>query len=927
MIQRGYSFALPIKKGQHALLSNFIKSNKARFKFSDNDATLICTLTTLPEQVRERQKKPLPAMLMLITSFTGSQRAHIAELVRQNGQLLREILAYCELKKPATIATDDGLRRYLSRNERWDTFYSGQQYLSKAEMLKEQRIFEILQSYLDKQYEKLAGLRATQVQEMLLAEAKRNYDLSELAFKRTLWDVLRAFALPLLLNLLWLVPLFAVSIMFFGWLKVLLVFIGLMLSFYFSLVLMERKLEQPAKQPADEKVRAIYQSQQNDVLNEITLAGPIKPGFLRVWANYVMFRVANSLKAFLTIPTVFNARWIGLNGYKRFVFLSNFSNQTQGYARDFIDSTPRGQRINLIYGNADGYPKTKWLYQKGAIDNPVPFIRNIFYYQQLTEFWYAPLKHLSIDNVRINHQIRLGLTKKMDEKAAGAWLHYFSSYKKYKKYKEPRKAPIYEQEVQTADIQGLIAKGYGSHPQAIYALVQIEDPKAAKQYLQELSKKITSVEDKGAEVVYNVAFTYSGIAKLMPFFDAGNSFQREFREGMNDKVRSVFLGDTGQNDPSNWWWNNQSHQIDMLLILFAKTEVALQSAWQNEKQAFAASGLQLQRLNKGAFLKDNKEHYGFADGISTPTIAGVHSEEIDYTINTGEFVLGYKNEYGNYAVSPKIPFDKEVEKRLKAVCGEKYQQFVEDNTYDLGKNGSYLVYRQMTQNVPEFWKYQVAQAGSAEAAIALASKMVGRTPNGTPLAEGAEKTPGNNSFMYYENDAAGTGCPVGAHIRRANPRDWLITEKNNDWAKEMVRKHQIIRHGRPFGKPLVEDMKTENMIKRSMEEPVDNEARGLHFMAFVSSINRQFEFVQNTWINSPVFGGLQGENDPLIGAKKQVEKLDDNHLPPEQQNNNFTCPAHGVRSKVHEVPQFTTVVGGEYFFMPGLTALRFLASD
>ena len=84
--------------------------------------------------------------------------------------------------------------------------------------------------------------------------------------------------------------------------------------------------------------------------------------------------------------------------------------------------------------------------------------------------------------------------------------------------------------------------------------------------------------------------------------------------------------------------------------------------------------------------------------------------------------------------------------------------------------------------------------------------------------------------------------------------------------------------------------------------------------AFVicASLVRQFEFAQNVWINDPNFHELGNERDPIIGNQDGTFDV--------------TIPRRPVRRKITGLPAFTTVKGGAYFFLPGLTALRYLAT-
>jgi deferrochelatase/peroxidase EfeB len=165
---------------------------------------------------------------------------------------------------------------------------------------------------------------------------------------------------------------------------------------------------------------------------------------------------------------------------------------------------------------------------------------------------------------------------------------------------------------------------------------------------------------------------------------------------------------------------------------------------------------------------------------------------------------------------------------------------------DLGANGTYLVFRQIEQDVARFWNaLDRATQGDAKRREWLAAKVVGRWPIGAPftLQPDARTDPSpnkddpSNDFSYRPADADGVACPLGAHIRRANPRDTL----GNDPAVALTsaRRHRLLRRGRAYGLPLVNRLTD------------DGKERGLHFVCLNANLERQFEFVQQTWINKP----------------------------------------------------------------------------
>ena len=125
---------------------------------------------------------------------------------------------------------------------------------------------------------------------------------------------------------------------------------------------------------------------------------------------------------------------------------------------------------------------------------------------------------------------------------------------------------------------------------------------------------------------------------------------------------------------------------------------------------------------------------------------------------------------------------------------------------------------------------------------------------------------------------------------------------------EVGKRHRILRRGREYGKPVnPEDLFNTNV-------PVGEEPdRGLHFLCFCANIARQFEFIQHTWVNNANFNGLYDDTDPLLGV----------HSP---NRGTFTLQADPVRKRVTGLLRFVSVLGGAYFFMPGISAVRYLAS-
>jgi Dyp-type peroxidase family len=484
----------------------------------------------------------------------------------------------------------------------------------------------------------------------------------------------------------------------------------------------------------------------------------------------------------------------------------------------------------------------------------------------------------------------------------------------------------------TRDIQGLVLRGYGRLHGARFLVCAVEEGREepARDYLRELCLRIDRASEPTGELALQVAFTAPGLDALGVPHDALQTFSREFLEGMDDDVRAESLGDRGLNDPSLWAWGRRARDWDakrdrlrdrsdvhVLVMIYAHTQ-ALQTLVDTERARALAGGLRIVREQHTTTLPAHKEHFGFRDGLSMPVIEGVpedrprakHQDTWTDPLKPGEFVLGYRNEYNSHTERPTAaPADDPANHLRPTPHGRK----------NLGRSGTYLVYREMTQDVFEFWNHLALASrepghDAATRATALAAKMVGRWPNGAPLIASPDRDDDTlatvNDFRYAE-DLAGMSCPVGSHVRRANPRDDLGSNHDAGDSVIMVRKHQMIRRGRAFGPPISPTMNPHEILATRR----DDLPRGLHFICLVGHISRQFEFVQRAWIHSPNFGALFKDGDPISAARRTGDN----------RNDEFTCPAVPVRRKYKELPQFTRLVGGAYFFLPGLAALRFIA--
>ncbi len=477
--------------------------------------------------------------------------------------------------------------------------------------------------------------------------------------------------------------------------------------------------------------------------------------------------------------------------------------------------------------------------------------------------------------------------------------------------------------IEFSDIQGIVLRGYGKFPISQFLLLQVADAELARRWLGEIGGVIHSSAKGGQydkkdlpEPVCNVAFTFEGLQALGLSASKMKGFLAEFREGMVTPHRQRLLGDFAESDPEKWRWGGPNNEaLHVMLFLYATDEPSMTSFSKLQVEELSAKGLKLIEKLEGLTLPDRKEHFGFRDGIGQPSVrdcddGGPESNQIAI----GEFVLGYKNQYGLYPDSPVV-FDSQgntdhLETDAAGSGGK-----------DFGRNGSYLVFRQLSQDVRGFWTFVSDKAGShggpnlGSTMIWLASKMVGRWPSGAPVTVFPDGDPGGVSdeddFGYRENDAHGIHCPIGSHVRRTNPRDSLQDGKAAQSTK-IANHHRIIRRGRAYGKPSAESMNPIDMLKA----PAARDEVGLHFICFNANIANQFQFIQFNWANSPKFERFYNDPDPLIGVRTDERG----------ESQTFTIPADPVRKSVTGLKRFVEVRGGAYLFMPGIRAIRYLAS-
>jgi Dyp-type peroxidase family len=411
-----------------------------------------------------------------------------------------------------------------------------------------------------------------------------------------------------------------------------------------------------------------------------------------------------------------------------------------------------------------------------------------------------------------------------------------------------------------------------------YIALRIDDAKAGRELMGRVSKVVTSAANPDstlADTWVSVAITYQGLKALGVPQVSLDSFAWEFRQGMASRAKD--LGDSGDSSPEYWEPPLGTPDVHVVLVAVSPDTQRLEAALDRARQTYhGMTGIKAIWRQDCHALPNEKEPFGFRDGISHPAIEGsgvpgTNPKELPF--KAGEFVLGYTDEMGSVQkTEPEL----------------------------LGRNGSYIVFRKLRQRVAEFRRYLKENSNSADDEELLAAKMMGRWRSGAPLALcplhdnpdlGADPHR-NNDFLYEADDPAGLKTPGGSHIRRTNPRDAAIAG--------VARIHRMIRRGTAYGTVLPEGI---------LED--DGADRGIIFAFVGAHPGRQFEFVQSQWINDGVFFGAGQDKDPIVGLGGDASS--------------FTVPRRPVRKRLQGLPRFVITRGGEYGFMPGLKALRWLA--
>lgn len=504
------------------------------------------------------------------------------------------------------------------------------------------------------------------------------------------------------------------------------------------------------------------------------------------------------------------------------------------------------------------------------------------------------------------------------------------------------------------DIQGNILAGFNKDFQS-FLFLEFTRPEQAKQWIAGIANEIASCDEvldfnrlfkklknrRGGEpgilkaTWTNIAFSFSGLTALGVSGDL-SSFPQAFRDGM--AARAATIGDVGANAPANWISNFSAQNIHAVLIVASDTQSDMREQVSRYIQNMTAlGGVDLVFLQEGEVRQDQPghEHFGFKDGVSQPGIRGItpttgsdpnQGDPGQDLLYPGEFVLGYPTQ-----IAAEMPGHDGPNPDPGPISR---------SGPDWTRNGSYMVFRRLRQDVQGFHEFVNAQADALGLAPdIMGAKLVGRYASGCPLerVDGAPTTVDPNAgdpsvsdpslltdakindFEYASDipamdDTDGHLVARGAHIRKAYPRNSQFPGESE------TQTHRLLRRGIPFGTSFRPTLGAASSGPRDASALED---RGLLFVCYQSDLERQFEFVQSAWVNNAEFPcsiagagmscpvGQPDGQDPIIAQSVDPRTF---RLP---------LPDGSVANLAMQ--QWVTTTGGEYFFQPSLGALNEIA--
>jgi deferrochelatase/peroxidase EfeB len=511
------------------------------------------------------------------------------------------------------------------------------------------------------------------------------------------------------------------------------------------------------------------------------------------------------------------------------------------------------------------------------------------------------------------------------EKEGGLLLrHLFGRGRRDTPGTDAHTGPTMKTTLDLADIQGLILRGYRM-PMVRHFLLSVGVPSQARKLLGRLvsgdesdAPQITTAEDwhvafapgpednpaepprRKPDYCLNLGITWPGLIALEIRDHAPTLSFKSFGAFVAGAAeRAALVGDTGASSPQNWGGSfgaGSDHVLVTLhamgpgaMTIYSDRLCALFSQGDAFREIWRCDGMALTEMRDGKPVFTSKVPFGYTDGISTPTIRGGperYTPDHQQPCEPWLFIL--QDEAENYFVpEPR----------------------------ELGLNGSFAVFKMIRTDVVGFENFLQSNKDKIDPEL-LAAKMCGRWRNGVPLelSPESDSPPGGlapeqlNNFDYVNakgsGDPKGLRCPVGAHMRRVNPRGQPVTGQGQPGGSNNT--HRLIRRGMPYG-PVYDP-----------KQPDDGIERGLHGYFINSNIENQYEFVLSQWVNDSAFAGSvrlrPKSKDPMIGTHDPGESI-------------FEIPqANGAPSiKPMGLTNFISTKAAAYCFLPSVTAIKFIA--
>ena len=702
------------------------------------------------------------------------------------------------------------------------------------------------------------------------------------------------------------------------------------------------------------------------VQNHILAVMPFKPGILRrLTFAFTMWGILQTVKFFfrpgfvVTMGTIHKARWFRVPGTEQFVFFSNYDGSWESYLEDFITRAHQGQTAAWSHGV--GFPRTRLLIGGGASDGD-RFKRWVRLQQRETRFWYSRFPGLTAQQIRNNAMIEDGLARATSDTDARRWLASFGSAQRELDELETDEAQsiafsgLPKMLEATALLLRLPDKraDAGKWLSAVSGLTpsQADQPFIGppERWLAQDGKKIAL--PASARVLFGdqswdgggatIGLSAHGLEHCGLSAEGGlDALPAAFRMTMGGRAR--LLGDEASAVP-HWRFSDvaaQPNGAHAIMILYGHEEgLAHGDLVAGHEQLLAHFGGErihavpcTGAATPGGKISLEYEHFGFRDGISQPVIAGTrraanHAAPGDL-VAAGEILIGYRNNQGYLPITIAVGPERDPACELPTISASDTNRYpwygnrsCAFEPRDFGRNGTFMAVRQLDQDVDGFW----AQADDVSRRLAhdyprlsdlpghklskewVAARIIGRWPNGTPLvgnpneASRRASEQNGNDFTYGVDDPRGLSCPLGAHIRRTNPRD--SQEPGDEDERRITNRHRLLRRGRAY--------------KYAADGTGQAEKTGLLFIALGADLERQFEFVQRTWANSTVFHGLVDEHDPLLGPGQGAATT--------AAAGYFTIPTVAGPIRLNGIKPYVSVRGGGYFFVPSRSALAHLVT-